>query len=97
MARSKRVVKKQDTSLSGLLEALPESFLAPVVTEDVIGSLRGYLSDLEDWVGSQGVPQADVRSVALDIMNEIRSEERRVGKEWSTEGARTQKKDKSTT
>lgn len=71
MARAKRVVKKQDTSLSGLLEALPEGFLAPVVTEDVIGSLRGYLSDLEDWVGSQGVPQADVRSVALDIMNEI--------------------------
>lgn len=70
MARSRSAPKpKRAMTFETLLEDLPEEFRSPVITDDLLGSLREYLEDLEGWLATQGV--ADTRVMALDLMDAI--------------------------
>jgi len=71
MARSKRARRKVGTSPSALLPLLPERFSQPELTDDLLGSLRRYLADLEGWTIEMGVRPDHARTVALQIMAEI--------------------------
>ncbi|MGV2384794.1 MAG UNVERIFIED_CONTAM: hypothetical protein LOD86_05930 [Thermobifida fusca] len=71
MARSKRARKKAPTTLAALVERLPDRFYEPVITEDLLGSLRAYLDDLMGWLADQGVRPDRAKDTALDIMAEI--------------------------
>lgn len=71
MARSKRARRKAPTTLTVLVEGLPDRFYEPVITDDLLGSLRAYMNDLMDWLAAQGVRQDSAKDTALDIMAEI--------------------------
>ncbi len=71
MARSKRARKKAPTTLAVLVEMLPDRFYEPVITDDLLGSLRAYMNDLMGWLADQGVRQDNTKDLALDIMAEI--------------------------
>lgn len=71
MARSKRTRRKAPTTLTALVEGLPDRFYEPVITDDLLGSLRAYMNDLMDWLAAQGVRQDSAKDTALDIMAEI--------------------------
>ena len=71
MARSKRARRKAPTTLTALVERLPDRFYEPVITDDLLGSLRAYMNDLMGWLADQGVRQDNTKDLALDIMAEI--------------------------
>lgn len=70
MARSKRA-RRTATTPEALVRELPEEFLEPEIGDDLLGSLRGYISRLERWVEERGVRPDRSRTVALQIMAEI--------------------------
>ncbi|HVV11588.1 hypothetical protein [Amycolatopsis sp.] len=70
MARSKRA-RRRGSSVPALVEALPDTFLAPALGSDPTGALRDYTFGLRQWVIEQGVAVADANHVVVDVMEHI--------------------------